>query len=70
MFEELLCSPDVLFKCAFQLFDTRGVGLISFGKYSKLKITQINLNYNHFVSRQLQGNYKSHYIESNDSIRF
>jgi solute carrier family 25 aspartate/glutamate transporter 12/13 len=31
-FEELLCSPDVLYKCAFQLFDKKGTGLIDFGK--------------------------------------
>ena len=35
-FEELLCSPDVLFKCAFQLFDTKGTGLINFGLFSFL----------------------------------
>jgi solute carrier family 25 aspartate/glutamate transporter 12/13 len=28
----MLCSPDVLYRAAFQLFDTRGSGLISFGK--------------------------------------
>jgi len=33
LFEELLCSPDNIFKFAFQLFDTRGVGLITFGKH-------------------------------------
>ena len=32
LFEELLCSPDVLYKCAFQLFDKKGTGLIDFGK--------------------------------------
>lgn len=32
-FEEILCQPDVLFKCAFHLFDTTGSGYITFGKY-------------------------------------
>ncbi len=31
-FQELLSSPDGLFKCAFQLFDKRGNGYITFGK--------------------------------------
>lgn len=31
-FEGLLCYPDALYKTAFQLFDTNGNGLVSFGK--------------------------------------
>ena len=41
LFEELLCSPDVLFKCAFQLFDVNGVGVVTFGKLFQLKHTQL-----------------------------
>lgn len=33
LFEELLCSPDNLFKCAFQLFDNKGSNLISFDDF-------------------------------------
>lgn len=32
-FEGLLCVPDALYKTAFQLFDTNGNGLVTFGKY-------------------------------------
>lgn len=32
-FEGLLCFPDALYKTAFQLFDTNGNGMVSFGKY-------------------------------------
>lgn len=35
-FEELLCSPDVLFKCAFQLFDVKGVGLVTFDNFKEI----------------------------------
>lgn len=31
-FEGLLCLPDALYKTAFQLFDTNGNGMVSFGK--------------------------------------
>lgn len=31
-FEGLLCYPDALYKTAFQLFDTNGNGMVSFGK--------------------------------------
>ena len=30
-FEGLLCLPDALYLTAFQLFDTNGSGLVSFG---------------------------------------
>ena len=30
-FEGLLCSPDALYKTAFQLFDTKGTGTVGFG---------------------------------------
>lgn len=32
-FEGLLCVPDALYKTAFQLFDTNGNGMVSFGEY-------------------------------------
>lgn len=32
-FEGLLCFPDALYKTAFQLFDTNGNGMVSFGEY-------------------------------------
>lgn len=35
-FESLLCSPDALYKIAFQLFDTNGSGQISFGEFSEV----------------------------------
>lgn len=31
-FEGLLCVPDALYKTAFQLFDTKGTGMVTFGK--------------------------------------
>lgn len=42
-FEELLCSPDVLFKCAFRLFDSKGAGLVSFENFKEIiSHTEIN----------------------------
>lgn len=35
-FEELLCSPDVLFKCAFKMFDSKGNGLVSFESFKEI----------------------------------
>lgn len=32
-FEGLLCFPDALYKTAFQLFDTNGNGVVTFGKF-------------------------------------
>lgn len=32
-FEGLLCVPDALYKTAFQLFDTKGTGMVSFGRH-------------------------------------
>lgn len=32
-FEGLLCFPDALYKTAFQLFDTNGNGVVSFGNF-------------------------------------
>ena len=32
-----MCSPEVLFKCAFQLFDVKGLGLVTFGKFYEIK---------------------------------
>lgn len=31
-FEGLLCTPDALYKTAFQLFDTKGDGTVSYGE--------------------------------------
>lgn len=31
-FEGLLCFPDALYKTAFQLFDTNGNGVVTYGK--------------------------------------
>lgn len=31
-FEGLLCTPDALYKTAFQLFDTNGDGSVTYGK--------------------------------------
>lgn len=30
-FEGLLCTPDALYKTAFQLFDTKGNGTVTYG---------------------------------------
>lgn len=38
-FEGLLCFPDALYKTAFQLFDTNGNGVISFGNFSHIHCT-------------------------------
>lgn len=35
-FEGLLCVPDALYKTAFQLFDTRGTGMVTFGEFNRL----------------------------------
>ena len=32
-FEGLLCTPDALYKTAFQLFDTKGNGTVTYGAY-------------------------------------
>lgn len=32
-FEGLLCVPDALYKTAFQLFDTNGNGMVTFGEF-------------------------------------
>jgi len=32
-FEGLLCSPDALYQIAFQLFDTKGTGVVSFDEF-------------------------------------
>lgn len=37
-FEGLLCVPDALYKTAFQLFDTNGNGMVSFGKPNPLNL--------------------------------
>lgn len=37
-FEGLLCFPDALYKTAFQLFDTNGNGMVSFGEYCVIGI--------------------------------
>lgn len=42
-FEEILRSPDVLFKCAFHLFDTNGSGFISFENFKNI-ISQTTLH--------------------------
>lgn len=40
-FEGLLCVPDALYKTAFQLFDTNGNGMVTFGMYFPLiKVNQ------------------------------
>lgn len=31
-FEGLLCTPDALYKTAFQLFDTKGNGTVAYGE--------------------------------------
>lgn len=31
-FEGLLCTPDALYKTAFQLFDRKGDGTVSYGR--------------------------------------
>jgi len=35
-FEEILRMPDVLFKCAFHLFDTTGCGAVSFDSFKEI----------------------------------
>lgn len=37
-FEGLLCTPDALYKTAFQLFDTNGNGSITYSKLTKLSM--------------------------------
>lgn len=32
-FEGLLCTPDALYKTAFQLFDRKGNGTVAYGEY-------------------------------------
>lgn len=33
-FEGLLCTPDALFKTAFQLFDIKGNGTVTYGEWN------------------------------------
>ena len=35
-FEGLLCVPDALYKTAFQLFDTKGTGLVTFEEFAEV----------------------------------
>ncbi|GAB6032358.1 Calcium-binding mitochondrial carrier protein Aralar1 [Chamberlinius hualienensis] len=35
-FEALLCGPDALYKAAFQLFDTKGSGYVSFDEFEEV----------------------------------
>lgn len=35
-FEALLCGPDALYKAAFQLFDTKGSGYVTFEEYEEV----------------------------------
>ncbi|KAF2894245.1 hypothetical protein ILUMI_11928 [Ignelater luminosus] len=37
-FEGLLCYPDALYKTAFQLFDTNGNGMVSFGEFVEVML--------------------------------
>ena len=69
-FEEILCMPDVLFKCAFHLFDTTGSGFVGFGRKSFYKNFCINLFICPKFVRKFQGNNQSHSGESNDTVRF
>ena len=42
-FEGLLCVPDALYKTAFQLFDTKGTGFVSFEEFEEvLKHTELH----------------------------
>lgn len=43
-FEGLLCSPDALYKTAFQLFDIQGNGTVSYRKYKRS-----NVNYQIYI---------------------
>lgn len=35
-FEGLLCLPDALYQLAFQLFDTKGTGLVTFEEFQEV----------------------------------
>lgn len=35
-FEGLLCTPDALYKTAFQLFDTNGNGSVTYGEFCQV----------------------------------
>lgn len=54
-FEGLLCVPDALYKTAFQLFDTNGNGMVSFGNYTwffSLLLTIMLYNFDGDTSNQ------------------
>lgn len=44
-FEGLLCTPDALYKTAFQLFDTQGNGTVTYGEYTRGLIMQGNVTH-------------------------
>ncbi len=39
-----MCLPDALYLTAFQLFDTNGSGLVSFGWFSKILNLKLQVN--------------------------
>ena len=62
-FEGLLCVPDALYKTAFQLFDTKGTGAVSFGKKSIVNNYKSNnlfirlFNYSNLINKILSLDY-------------
>lgn len=58
-FEGLLCTPDALYKTAFQLFDTNGNGTVNYNEFCEIiKKTELHAK----IPFHLDGNYVQRYF--------
>lgn len=58
-FEGLLCTPDALYKTAFQLFDTNGNGNVNYNEFCEIiKKTELHAK----IPFHLDGNYVQRYF--------
>lgn len=58
-FEGLLCTPDALYKTAFQLFDTNGNGTVTYGEFCQvIQKTDLHLK----IPFQLDGPFVQRYF--------
>lgn len=58
-FEGLLCTPDALYKTAFQLFDTNGNGTVNYNEFCEIiKKTELHAK----IPFHLDGNFVQRYF--------
>lgn len=66
-FEGLLCTPDALYKTAFQLFDTNGNGTVTYGEFCQvIKKTELHLK----IPFHLDGSFVQRYFGKVCAIAF